>query len=341
MKNIKIGNKFLGAGKPVLIIAEMAQSHEGSLEVAKKMVKVAADAEADIIQFQILSRDDYIVPNHPSYELVGKLEMKPDEWAELFEYTRQFDILISAAAYDIPSADLIAKMGADAYKIHSADLSNPQLLKHVARMGKPVFLGVGASTLGEIETAITTLKSEGNNDIILMHGYQNFPTELNEMNLRFIRSLCSMFQVPVGFFDHTAGGSDFSFIVPLVSIPFGACVIEKHFTLDRSLKGIDHESALNPDEFKKFVEYTRKIEETFGSYEPHIFTDDEEKYRKAAKKSIIAGRDIKTGELITEDMLLFMRSTPGVPPTEYPKVVGRTVKRDINKYNNITWDDLY
>lgn len=340
MKTVKIGNKDIGHEKPVLIIAEMAQSHEGSLEVAKQMVKVAADAKADIVQFQILSTVDYIVPNLPAYELVSRLEMKPNEWEELFEYTRQFDILISAAAYDIPSADIIAKFG-DAFKIHSADLSNPQLLKHVARTGKPIFLGVGASTLGEIETAITTIKSEGNDNIILMYGYQNFPTELNDMNLKFIRSLSKMFQIPVGFFDHTDGGSDFSFIVPLVSIPFGACVIEKHFTLDRSLKGIDHESALDPDDFKRFVEYTRKIEETFGSYEPHIFSEDEEKYRKAAKKSIVAGRNIKAGELITEDMLLFMRSIPGTPPTEYPKIVGRTAKKNLNKYDNITWNDLH
>lgn len=340
MKTIKIGSKFLGADEPVFIIAEMAQSHEGSLEVAKQMVKVAVDAKADIIQFQILSTVDYIVPTLPAYELVSRLEMKPSEWEELFEYTRQFDILISGAAYDIPSADLIAKFG-DAFKIHSADLSNPQLLKHVARTGKPMFLGVGASTLGEIETAITTIKSEGNNNIILMYGYQNFPTEMNDMNLKFIRSLSQMFQLPVGFFDHTDGGSDFSFIVPLVSIPFGVCVIEKHFTLDRSLKGIDYESALNPDDFKRFVEYTRKIEETFGSYEPHIFSEDEEKYRKLAKKSIVAGMNLKPGELITQDKLLFMRSTPGLPPTEYSKIIGRKINKYLNKYDNITWKDIY
>lgn len=337
MREIKIGNKVIGENQPVFIIAEMACSHEGSLENAKKLVKVATEAKADAIQFQVFLAREQVVPHHESYALVSRVELSPDEWTELFDYSKQFDLLRFSAAYDKPSVNLVSKLGVDAFKIHSSDLSNLDLVRDIAWRGKPITLGTGASTLGEIEEAINVIKSEGNEDIILMHGMQNFPTNVSDANLKFLKTLKNVFQLPVGSQDHTDADSELSLIVPLLAIPLGTSVIEKHFTLDRNLKGTDHEAALNPGELKKFVEYVRVAEGSLGSFSPHPFTPAEIKYRKYAKKSIVAARDIKAGEKLTKDMFLCLISTPGLPPTEADKIVGRTAKVDIRQYENIVW----
>jgi N,N'-diacetyllegionaminate synthase len=337
---LSINGKMIGEGNPVFVIAEMACAHNGDLDSALRLVDVAVEARADAVQLQIFSVKDYIVPHHSSIDLIRKLEMKPQEWRRVMKRAKDAGIALFVAAYDRPSADLAVENGADAFKIHSADLSNPYLTEYVAAKGKPITLSTGASTIEEIAEGIALIKNAGCSQIILMHGYQNYPTRIEEANLRFAGYLKDKFNLPVGYQDHTDGADPMTVILPLVAVGLGVDVLEKHFNLDRKEKGVDYQSSLNPDELKRFMEHLRDIEKAFGRREPGPFTADEEKYRKSCKKSVVASRDIAAGEEIGLAELSFMRSTPGLPPTEARKVVGKKTKRMISKYENLLLEDL-
>lgn len=340
LRRVKIGNKVIGNSEPILTVAEMACSHDGSLKVAKKLVDAAVSAYADVIQVLIFARDYCISPNHEVYDLARKLELRDEDWIELFDYIKKFDIFCSAIVEDMHSAELASRLGPDMFKIHSCDLLNPELIRYVAQLGKPISITVGAASLSEIERAVSTIRKEGNEDIMMMYGYQNYPTKTRGVNLRYISSLKQIFHLPVGYSDHTDGDSEMAMILPMLAIPYGASILEKHITLDRSLKGTDYESSLNPDEFKRFVKYVRMVEEAIGDGAKREFTDDEVTYRRISRKSIVASKDIKKGERITRSMLAFMRSKPGLAPIEADRILGLFAKKKIKKYQNITLDKL-
>ncbi|MFH1582027.1 MAG: N-acetylneuraminate synthase family protein [Pseudomonadota bacterium] len=340
MSKMLITGKTIGKGNPVFVIAEMACAHNGNLDSALRLVDVAVEAGADAVQLQIFSVKDYIVPHHPIIDLIRKLEMKPQEWYQVMKRVKDCGIALFVAAYDRPSVDLSIENGVDAFKIHSADLSNPYLTEYIAAKGKPITLSTGASTIEEIEEGINFIKGAGCSKIILMHGYQSFPTKIEEANLRFADYLKGRFGLPIGYQDHTDGDDPMAVILPLVAAGLGVDVLEKHFNLDRKEKGVDYQSSLNPDELKHFIGYLRSIEKSFGRSEPGPFTADEEKYRKSCKKSVVASRDIEAGGEISQVDLLFMRSTPGLPPTEMKQLIGRKTKRLINKYENLLVEDV-
>lgn len=340
IKKIKIGNKWIGGDCPIFVIAEMACGHEGKLGLAEKMIKIAARAKADAIKFHIESPDDYIVPQHEEYELSKKLQLSERELQTLFRYAKKLGLVIVSMPNDVPSARIARENKSDGYYIHSANLSDGPLIEEVAKTKKPILVGTGASTLEEISSAIKTIKSKGNENIIVMHGYQAYPTKVEDNHLRFLKFLQRKFQTNVGFCDHTDGESELCSIIPLLAIPYGATVLEKHFTIDRKLKLIDYQSAMNPDEFKKFIKNLRLIEKALGSYWPHKLSADELRYRKLVKKSIVAKKDIKKDEKITETMIAFKRAKPGISPLEAYKVIGRTAKRGIKENENIRWGML-
>lgn len=337
LKDIKIGNKKIGGAQPTFVIAEMACGHEGKVDLAKKLIKIAADVKADAIKFHIISPDDYIVPSHEVYKLTKKIELSKKEWGKFFNYARKFGLLTIAMPNDIPSARLARKNRADGYYIHSANLSDRPLIEEIAKAGKPVFIGTGASTLEEINNALKIINSQGNTDIVLMHGYQAYPTKIEDTHLRFLEFLKQTFQTHVGFCDHTDGESELCGVIPLLAIPYGAVALEKHFTIDRKLKLIDYQSAMNPDELKRFIKNLRSIEKVFGSSAPHKLSKAELKYRKLVKKNIVANEDIKKGQKITEEMIAFKRSEPGISPLDANKVVGKIAKVNIKKNENIEW----
>ena len=339
--HVVVKQRALGDGHPTYVIAEMACSHEGNCDIARHLVDVAADSGSDAVQFQIISVDDYIVPQHPDYGLYCRLEFKPEEWRGLFRHAQQRGLAVFAAAYDRPSADLASACGVDAYKLHSADLSNPYLTQYIAAKGRPVTLGTGGSTIGEIADGIQMLREAGAPGIILMHGFQNFPTRWEEIHLRYMASLKRLFNVPVGYQDHTDGESELGFVLPMVAVGLGANVLEKHFTHDRSQKGVDHESALNPDELKRFVQRVKEVDAAMGQASPHPLSSEEQKYRTYAKKSVVAARDIRAGETISAEMLVFKRSKPpGLAPILGGRFVGQVARRDIAVHTNVTEDML-
>lgn len=327
---IKISNRSIGKNSPVFVIAEVANSHEGSLEAAKKLVRAAADAGADAVKFQKFVVEELLVSTHADFELFKSLQLREEEWREIFDWGRELGIIIFADVFDIPSAEFMSSLDVPAYKIHSTDLSNPELLEYVASKGKPIFLGVGATYLDEIERAVAFLHKE----VILVHGFQAFPTRIEETNFEFLKTLHDRFQCLVGFMDHVDGSDELAKILPLVALGYNACVLEKHITLNRSEKGIDHESALNPDEFQKFVGLVRKVESAIGTGE-NLFSENEEHYRLKTKKSIVARRDIKAGEIVAHDMLAFRRARRGTPPTEAHKILGTVVPKAMKR------DDIF
>ena|SRR5689334_37634 len=322
------------------IIAEMACSHEGDPALARKIIDGAGAAGADSIQFQIWSLKDTVVPHHPDYQMLTRIELSRDVWRELANYVREkFPAMqIIACVYERSSVDFAQSLAVDAYKIHSADLSNPVLIKYVAQTNKRIDLSVGASTTGEMQSALEWIDSR---DTWLMYGYQGFPTPTDAINLNYMMKLKQLFELPVGYQDHSDANLPAAFWLPAAALGMGVDVLEKHITHDRSYKGIDHEAALNPDEFARFVEMVREIEAARGHSTPRAFSAEEVKYRKYSKKSLVAARDLAEGHVIAAADLLFMRADSlGLTPDQAEQLVGRKIRRPVAAYHLVTEDDL-
>ena len=322
------------------IIAEMACSHEGDPVLAHKIIDGAGLAGADSIQFQIWSLKDMVVPHHPDYPMLTRIELSRDVWRGLANYVREKypAMQIIACVYERGSVDFAESIAVDAYKLHSADLSNPLLISHVAQTNKRIDLSVGASTTGEIQSALEWI---GGRDTWLMYGYQGFPTPTDAINLDYMMKLKQLFELPIGYQDHSDANLPGAFWLPAAALGMGVDVLEKHITHDRSYKGIDHEAALNPDEFARFVEMVREIEAARGHSTPRSFSPQEVKYRKYSKKSLVASRDLPEGHRIAADDLLFMRADSlGLPPDQTERLLDRKLRRPIAAYHLVTEDDL-
>lgn len=325
------------------IIAEMACSHEGEPALAYKIIDGAGMAGADAIQFQIWSLADMVVPHHPDYKKLEKIELSRQEWSDLATYVRDRypQMQIIACVYERSSVDFGESIQVEAYKLHSSDLSNPYLVNYVAATGKRIDLSVGSSTLDEIQTAIEWIRSVSQSEIWLMYGYQNFPTRTDDVHLNYMMKLKHLFELPIGYQDHSDAETGAAFWLPAATVGMGTDILEKHITHDRSFKGIDHQAALNPDEFSRFVAMVREIEASKGIYTPKPFSPDELKYRKAAKKSIVASRDLSAGTPVSENDLLFMRADNlGLPPDQAYRLISKVTKRDIAAYHLIGEEDL-
>jgi N,N'-diacetyllegionaminate synthase len=329
--------------KNMYIIAEMACSHEGDPALARKIIDGAGKAGADAIQFQIWTLKDIMVPHHPDYDMVAKLELSRQEWEELAAYVRSgYEKLHIIACVNEPGGiDFCEGINVDAYKLHSSDLSNPEIIKYVAATGKRIDLSVGASTLNEIQAAIQWIRETSDSHIWMMYGYQNFPTPTDAVHLDYMAALRDLFQLPIGYQDHSDAEAAGAFWLPAAAAGMGVDILEKHITHDRSLKGIDHEAALNPDEFLRFVAMVREIESARGVSLPRPFSEEELRYRKYSKKSIVAARDLSAGSALVRDDVFFMRSDSlGLPPDQFERLSGRTVKNDIAAYQLIQDDDV-
>ena len=332
---IKIGHSNIGEYCNPYIVAEMACAHEGKPEIANQLVDIAADAKVDAVQIQIFSAKNTLAPYHPIYDLGTKLEIPQSAWLKVIEHAKERGLHVFANIFDTSSLEIAKDKRVDAIKIHSSDLSNFDLLNLVSEIDKPVSLSTGGSTLDEIAQAVFYLRDKGIKNLVLMHGYQAYPTKINESRINYIKTLKKIFNCPVGYQDHTVGGSELSFIMPIAAFALGASLLEKHITIDRTLKHTDYESALNPDELKRFVEVVQKMANAIddGSVKP--FSEDELKYRRNFKKSIVAARIIKKGEFFNRDMLTFLRADVGLPPSDINKIIGCKSRQKLKKYTTI------
>ena len=341
MRKISVGGKHIGEEEPCFIIAEAGSNHNGNLEKAKELIDVAVAAKADAVKFQIYKADSLYSRYTPEfsylkgqnvYELIKDIET-PREWLkELASYCEAKSIIFLATPFDFEAVDLLDKY-VPAFKIASFEIVDLELLQYAARKGKPMIISTGMANLGEIEDAINAIKSVGNDDIILLHCNSLYPTPVEVVNLKAMEAMRTAFKVPVGFSDHTLG-----IHIPVAAVAMGACVIEKHFTLDRTLPGPDHSFAIEPDELKEMVRCVRDVEKAKGKgIKEKSELESEEMYVKA-RRSIHAKVYIPKGTKITRDMLIIKRPGYGIKPKFIDIVVGREAKKDIKEDEWITWD---
>ena len=325
------------------VIAEMACSHEGDPALARTIIDAAGTAGADAIQFQIWRVADIMVPHHPDYRKNSRLQFSDQGWDELAAYVhrRYPDMQIIGCVQNRDIVELCESFPVAAYKLHSSDLSNPEIVTRVAETGRRIDLCVGASTLDEIETAIEWIRAASDAEIWLMYGLQLFPTQIDAAHLRYMKQLGRLFQLPVGYQDHCEGGSEAGFWLPAAAVGMGIRIVEKHITHDRSKKGIDHEAALNPDEFARFMTMVRQIDTAMGSARPRPFSKEELAYRKYCKKSLVASCGIAAGTVIAAEHLLPRRTpTLGLPPDQAGRLLGRTAKRPLARNELILEEDV-
>ncbi len=342
-KQIKIRNRIITPGQ-AYIIAEMACAHDGSFENAKTLIDIAKKAGCDAVQFQIFDADDNVVQSHKIYSLLKKIQFEQKQWEDLLAYARDIDITVFACAYDKPSLDLAIELEVDGIKFNSADLNYAEMLETVSKSGIPFTLGTGASTTEEIERALRIVNEHGGKDVVLMHGVQSFPTHVENANISRIRSLVNTYDTLVGYADHTSGDNPFSINIDLLALGAGACVFEKHYTIDRNLKGTDYQASLNPEKLKEYVNQLHAGVRALGDGDlDRPLTKEEIEYRTFQKKKIVAARAIKKDQVIKREDLQLLRteSTNGCDASMLEKVVGKRANEDIANQAVINTEHIY
>ena len=334
---MEIDNREVSESAPTYIIAEAASNHDGSLKQAKELVDVAADSGADAVKFQTFRAESMYTPdetNEDIYETIAEAEMPYDWIPELAEYCESNDIHFMSSPFDEESVDKLDPY-VPAYKIASSVLSHLPLLEYVAEKGKPIIASTGAHEKSEVEEAVSVLKDAGTEDIVLLHCVSAYPTPLEEINVRAIRSLEESFDVPVGFSDHTLDPT----IAPASAVSHGASVIEKHFTIDSSLEGMDHSHSLEPDELAKMVEVIRDTKRAQGDGDIGI-QDVERDWHENAKRTVQTVRQIDRGETISQNDIDILRSGDnerGIEPKFYNQIIGTTATEKIGAGEGIHW----
>lgn len=344
---IKIGARFVGEGKPVFIIAEAGSNHDRKLGQAKQLIDVAADAGADAIKFQTFSADKIVARTGPKagymekvsgkesvYEILKRIEL-PREWhRELANYASKKGLIFLSSPFDEEAVDLLDELGAPAFKVASGELTNLPLIEYMARKGKPMIVSTGAATMNEVEEAVSAIRDTGNKKIVLLHCVANYPAAPEDANLLAMSAIKKKFKLPVGYSDHTLGIS-----ASLAAAALGAVMIEKHFTLSRELPGPDHFYAIEPNELKAMVDGIRTAEKMRGTSTKKPVKAEQET-RKLARRSIFAKVDIPAGNIIKKEMLVTLRPAIGLEPKHFESIVGKKAKRDIKRYEAITWKKI-
>jgi len=322
-----------------LVIAEAGVNHNGDMALAKQLIAVAADAGADFVKFQTFIAENIVSqsapkadyqkgttdPEESQQEMIRKLELTRENHLELIGECRKHDIGFFSTAFDRDSINLLENIGAlDFVKIPSGELTNLPYLRYLTRHGKPVLLSTGMATLGEIEAAIEAIENAGTprEKITVLHCTTEYPTPMDEVNLNAMVNMGKAFGVSVGYSDHTPGIE-----VPIAAVALGATVIEKHFTLDRSLPGPDHRASLEPDELKAMVSGIRNIEKAMGDGVKRP-GPSELKNKPIARKSLVAACPIQAGEPFTEANLMAKRPGTGISPMRWDEIIGRQAPRN-------------
>lgn len=348
MRKVKIEDKLVGDGEPVFIVAEAGVNHNGDVDLGKKLIDVAKDAETDAVKFQAFKAENVVTkyaekaryqkettgPNKSQYNMIKRLELKGEEFRELYNYAKKNNIIFLSSAFDKESVDLLHDLGVPAFKVPSGEITNFPLLRYIAEKKKPIILSTGMSTIGEIEEALEVIREKGVEDIVLLHCVTSYPAKIEDVNLRVIEALRRRFKLPVGFSDHTLG-----ITIPIAAAALGAVLVEKHFTLDRTLPGPDHRASLEPDELRDMIRAIRDVEKALGDgiKKP---TEDEERIKKVVRRSIVAKMRIPKGAVITEDMLDLKRPGVGIEPKYLNEIIGKRAKKDIKPDELITFDKL-
>lgn len=330
------------------IIGEAGVNHNGSLDMAKKLVDVAVVAGCNAVKFQTFKADNlvsksakkakYQIENtgesESQYEMIKRLELTKEFHIDLINYCKSKNIMFLSTPFDEECADLLDELGVEVFKIPSGEITNLPFLRYVANKGKPIILSTGMSYLGEVEEAVNEIKKIKDVEIILLHCTSNYPADFEDVNLNAMKTIKNAFNLQVGYSDHTKGIE-----VSIAAVAMGAKVIEKHFTLDRELDGPDHKASLIPEELKSLVLSIRNIEKAFGNgiKKP---AESETDTKEVARKSIIAGVKIQKGTVLSPEMLRIKRPGKGISPKYIEEIIGFECKEDIEEEQYLEWKHL-
>lgn len=346
---LRIKNKVISKESPAFVIAEGACNHICDMDIAKKMIDEALAAGADAIKFQtykaerLVAKDASTYWNYNSvksqYEYYKKLDkFDMPEYKTLFDYARDKDIIVFSSPFDIQSADMLNDLGMPLFKIASCLITDKRLLQRIAGFNKPIILSTGGSELEEIRGAVDTIYAAGNYDLIIMACTLSYPTKNKDAHMLRIRRLGELFpEAIIGSSDHTE--PDENMVIPSLAVALGARVIEKHFTLDRTWTGSGHSFSVDPACLKKMVRNIRLAEEVLGEDALEV-KEVEQKTRENARMSIVAGCDIKKGDIIKENMLTARRPGLGISPKFVDEIIGKTAKNDISSGQELKWEDI-
>ena len=336
----------------VLIIAEAGVNHNGDFEKAKRLIEVAAEAGADIVKFQTFKaeklvssaakkaeyqKNNYSEADDTQFNMLKKLEL-PFEWHQnLIDYSRSLKIEFASTGFDEESVDFLANLGQSFFKIPSGEITNLPYLQHIASKNKPTILSTGMADLEEISDAIEVLLAGGltKEKITILHCNTEYPTPMEDVNLKAMLHIEQILQVKIGYSDHTLGIE-----VPIAATALGAKVIEKHFTLDRNLPGPDHSASLEPNELKAMVQGIRNIEKALNGNGIKSPSPSESKNKIVARKSILLNKDLVAGTIITKEDLAIKRPGNGISPMKINEVIGKELKTDKPNETILQWEDL-
>lgn len=320
----------------VFIIAEAGVNHNGNIEIAKKLIDEAVRCGVDAVKFQSFKAKNLVTKSAKQaeyqknnmgkevsqYEMLKSLELSYEDHLELINYSKEKGIMFLSSPFDLESIDMLNNLGMEIFKVPSGEIENVPYLRKIGKTGKKVILSTGMSNLSDIEFALEILRSSGAKDISVLHCNTDYPTKMEEVNLRAMNTIENAFSVEIGYSDHTKGIE-----VPIAAVALGAKIIEKHFTLDRNMEGPDHKASLEPNELKSMVDSIRNVEIALGNGIKNL-TESEKKNVKIARKSIICSSDIKKGDTFTEDNLTIKRPGTGLSPKMWDKILGKKAKRD-------------
>jgi N-acetylneuraminate synthase len=336
---------FLDNKNEPFIIAEIGVNHNGSVELAKKLIDAAHDANVDAVKFQTFKAWECSSKFAPlaeyqkneaetQYKLLEELELDFADFADLKEYAESLGLVFLSTPDGQTSLDFLCDIGVKAIKIASGELTNIPFLTSIAFKKLPIILSTGMGTLEEVDEAINALKLAGTSDIMLMHCLTEYPAPAEECNLKAIQTMKEAFQLPVGFSDHTIGNE-----AAIIATALGAQILEKHVTLDKRMKGPDHAASIEPDELKDYVDAIRKTVSMLGNG-IKVPSKSELKNIPLVRRSLVAAKSIKAGESLTGDKVAIKRPANGIEPKQLINALGRRVLRDLSEDEPITWNDL-
>ncbi|MGA1823447.1 MAG: N-acetylneuraminate synthase family protein [bacterium] len=348
---IQISDRWIGSGEPLYIIAEIGVNHEGSMDKAKEMIRLAKAGGANAVKFQSYRAETLASKHSPSYwdlkkepitsqyELFKKYDkFGSDKFKELANYCNKIGIDFLSTPFDDEAIEFLDPL-VSFFKIASADLTNTPFIRKIAAKGKPIVLSTGASTLEEINQAVDTIKNTGCKDIVLLHCILNYPTKNKNAHLGMITGLRNAFpDLVIGYSDHTLPDKD---MTPLITAYLlGARIIEKHFTYDKTLLGNDHYHAMDINDLKRFVQRLKYVDELIGSDITKKPVSSEEISRKNARRSIVLKNSIFANTIINESMIIYKRPGTGISPFYWDEVIGKKVKIDLEEDHILQWSDL-
>jgi len=348
MKKITIDGRLIGADQPVYIIAEISANHNHDIQEAIDLIHIAKDCGADAVKIQTYTPDTMTIDCDNEYFKIGKGTIwegknlyklygeayTPWDWTpRLLEEAKSVGLTLFSTPFDLSSVDFLENLDMPVYKIASFELVDHPLIARVAQTGKPVIMSTGMGSLCEIAEAVEVLEQNGCREYALLKCTSSYPAPANEANLARIQHMSEAFQVPVGLSDHTMGAT-----VPAVAVGLGACIVEKHFTKSREVKGPDSEFSMEPHEFKAMVEAVRVAEQAVG--EITYALTEKEKNSQVFRKSIFVVEDVEAGAPLTKENTRIIRPGYGLSPKHFDQVMNRKATKRIAKGTPLSWDDL-